>query len=260
MDDQLAGVFAFIRAEPATSPAFSELIDVDTVRDHNGFYDFEGNYGGNPGTSDHLLHRAHQILRDMVLAEVPEAPILHAASVVAGGCRFIFLADKSTGKTTTCLKCLEAGFRVEGDEHVVVLEADVMARARTLRVKQSSLGIVPQFDHMIRDCPAIRDWNGDLIYSVPPTPPGGEWRVEQGPAHCLVFLTANHGGATMVRPMSAELAFEQLLPMAYLPENGRGAAIARLHRLSRGCRAVEMRIGDLDRAIWHLRQIAAGCK
>ena len=163
VDEHLAGVFAFIRAEPVTSPPCNDSIDIETVLDRNGFYDFKGIYSGNPGTSSHLLNRAHQILRDVLLAEEPGAPILHGASVVAEGCRFILLADKSTGKSTTCLKCLAAGFRVEGDEHVAVLETDVLARARTLRIKQSSLGIVPELDDIIRACPSIQDWNGDLI-------------------------------------------------------------------------------------------------
>lgn len=260
IDELLADTFEFARAEPVTLSGGSETIDIMTMRDRNGFYDFTGEYAGQPGTTQHLLNRAHKILRDVMIAEVPDAPILHGASIVADGCRFILLADKSTGKTTSCLKYLTVGFRVEGDEHVVVLEADVIARARTLRIKQSSLGIVPELDTAIRASPFIKDWKGDLIYSMPPRTVDNEWRIEQGPAHCIVFLTGNHGGATMVRPMSSEMAFEQLLTMVYLPEVGRGAAIARLHRLSRQCRAVEMRIGDLGRAVWHLQQIATCCK
>ena len=256
IDELLARTFEFARAEPEVAFGVPDIIDVKTVRDRNGFYDFVGEYAGQPGTPDHMLSRAHQILRDILIEEEPAAPILHAASVVAEGRRFIFLANKSTGKTTICLKCLAAGFRVEGDEHVAILETGVMSRARTLRIKQSSLGMVPELDDIIRNCPAIHDWNGDRIYSMAPRTVDGQWQIEEGDAHFLVFLSANHGGATTIRPMASDVAFESLLEMSFLPEHGRGAAVARLHRLTRQCQVVEMQLGDLDRAIWHLRQLA----
>lgn len=256
VDDRLADTFEFIRSNPEVHPASTDTIDVETMRDRNGFYDFVGPHAGGPGTREHLLNRAHQLMRDVLIAEEPSAAILHAASIVVDGCRFIVLADKSTGKTTFCLKCIAEGFQVEGDEHVVVLDNSVMARARTLRVKQSSIGIVSCLDEMIRNAPSVQDWTGDRIYSVMPARAGKTWLIEQGPASYLVFLSANHGGATMVRPVSSDVAFERLLEMAFLPNQQRGLALARLHALTRHCQTVEMAMGDLDRATWHLRKLS----
>ena len=67
IDEPLATAFEFARAEPDFAPGIQQVINIKTMRDQNGFYDFVGEHAGQPGSRDHLLSRAHQILRDILL-------------------------------------------------------------------------------------------------------------------------------------------------------------------------------------------------
>ena len=209
-----------------------------------------------PGTSDHLLNRAHQILRDLLIAETAGCPVIHGASIVVNRKRLLLMAEKGVGKTTLSLKCLAAGLTVEGDEHIVVRSDEVVARARTLRVKQGSISVVPELAQQIQASPKIPEWNGDLIYSVAPRLAGQRWTIKPGRADVLLFLTANHGGLTSIKFLTANQAFGRIMQTTYLPENGRAAALGRLRMLVTGARCIEMRLGCLETAIWHLRQLS----
>lgn len=256
VDHDLANMFDFLRAVPDEADHTSGFVDVSTFRDEHGFYDFTPPQEGRPGTSSYLLSRAHRLLRDFLQEEAPCDPVIHGASLVIDGTRFIIIGEKGAGKTTVSLRCLADGHQVEGDEHVVVCRDHVVARARSMRIKQGSLGIVSELDDMIQSSPHIADWNGDLIYSLEPRLPGGKWVIETGPADILLFLTANHGGATSVKPLHDEIAFKWLIKMTVLPKAGKAVALARLHNLVRSTRVMQMAVGDLDRASWHLRQLS----
>lgn len=252
----LAERLAFLAAAPNMPNQAVGSIDIESAILADGYYDFAPPHDGLPGTCEHMLNRGHQILKDTMLAETSGAPIAHAASIVVDDCRFLIMADKGSGKTTLSLRCLAEGFTVEGDEHVVIGQIDVLARPRTLRIKQGSLAHVPELEEHIRSCPAIIDWDGNPIYSVTPQTPETRWTIKQGPADVLLFLTPNHGGLTATRPLSPNQAFERLTRSVFLPETGKPAALARLHNLTRAAKCLEMRLGCLKTAIWHLRQLS----
>lgn len=255
-DDVLANRLSYIAADPDIHGQDATPVDIRSVRLHDEFYDFSPPHDGLPGTCEHMLNRAHQILRDAMLAETAGEPIAHAASIVVNDRRFMVMADKGSGKTTLSLRCLAEGFAVEGDEHVVIRQNDVLARPRTLRIKPGSLAHVPEFEQHIRTCPAIADWDGNLIYSVAPQTAQTDWTIKPGPADVLLFLTPNHGGLTSTNPLSANQAFERLMKTVFLPETGKPAALARLHNLTRTAQRFEMRLGCLKAATWHLRQLS----
>jgi hypothetical protein len=256
LDERLADRFEFLAAEPDVHDLPDTFHNVGTASACEDFYDFEAPYDGQPGTCDHLLNRAHQLLRDLLTAETAGCPVIHGASIVVNGKRILLMAEKGVGKTTLSVKCLAAGFAVEGDEHVVVRSGDVVARPRTLRVKQGSISVVPELAQQIQDSPRIAEWNGDLIYSLVPRLAGQPWTIRPGRAHALLFLTANHGGLTSIKFLTANEAFGRLIKTAYLPENGGAAALGRLRVLVSGARCIEMRLGCLETALWHLRQLS----
>jgi hypothetical protein len=256
-DRQLASTLRFIEALPKMSPPPQRRIRIDTVALDEPFYDLDGDYRGYPGTPSHLLNRCHRIARDLMLEEASGMPILHAATIVANGRRFLMIADKRAGKTTLSLKCLAEGLQVEGDEHVVVRSADVLVRPRTLRIKQGSISCVPELAQRIRACPRISDWTGELIYSMPPETAETEWKIAPGQVDFLIFLSANHGGLTSTKRLSSRSAFERLLKQAYLPERARAGALARLHTLCTNSQLIEMRLGCLKTAISHLRHLSS---
>ncbi len=256
IDEALAKRLAFIAAAPNMPGQVAASVDIKSTILVEGYYDFAPPHDGFPGTCEHMLNRGHQILRDAMLAESAGAPIAHAASVVVNDRRFMIMAEKGSGKTTLSLRCLAEGFAVEGDEHVVIGRNDVVARPRTLRIKQGSLAHVPELEKRIRHCPAITDWDGNPIYSVAPQTSETSWTINQGPADVLLFLTPNHGGLTATRPLSPNHAFEKLTESVFLPETGKPEALARMHNLTRTAESLEMRLGCLKTATWHLRQLS----
>jgi hypothetical protein len=255
-DDILAERLSFIAAEPHMPEQEATQVNIGSVILSDDYYDFTPPHDGFPGTCEHMLNRAHQILRDAMLVESSRAPIAHAASVVVNDRRFLIMADKGSGKTTLCLRCLAEGFAVEGDEHVIIGQKDVLARPRTLRIKQGSLAHAPELEERIRNCPAIADWDGNLIYSIAPQTHDSSWTIKPGPADVLLFLTPNHGGLTSTKLLSPTQAFERLMKTVFLPETGKSAALACLHNLTRTAESLEMRLGCLKTAAWHLRQLS----
>lgn len=258
VDHQLASTIRFIEALPKMSPQPKLKLRIGTVVLDGSFYDLAGCYGGYPGTPSHLLNRCHRIARDLMLEEASGMPILHAATIVSNDQRMLVLADKRAGKTTLSLKCLAEGLQVEGDEHVVIRPNDVLARPRTLRIKQGSIEYVPELADRIRACPSIADWTGEQIYSMPPQTDETDWRISPGSADFLLFISANHGGLTSTKRLSANAAFERLLKQAYLPDQAKTAALARLHMLCAQAERIEIRLGCLKTAISHLRSLSGG--
>lgn len=254
-NEEIARHMAYVEATPEMVGVDLEPVDIPILDLGGGFYDFEPPYDGAPGSARHLVERAHHILRERLMAETPGVAVLHAASLVIEGRRCLIMADKGSGKTTTMLKALREGIGIEGDEHVAVYPDHVLARPRTLRVKESSLDLAGELRERIAASPMIADWNGAHIYSLAPRSEAVEWRIAPGQADVIVKLRPNHHALTSVARMPWQPAFASLLENAFLPTLRRGAALGNLQRLARAAPAWEMRIGDLDRAIWHLRHL-----
>ena len=94
--------------------------------------------------------------------------------------------------------------RVEGDEHVVVREFDLIARPRTLRVKASSLTLVPGLADRIRHTPSILDWKSCPNLRRKSGNRREEWRISPMRPKHIIFLEANHGGHTVAKPITTE--------------------------------------------------------
>lgn len=256
-DAATARALAYVAAEPEMPPPGAPLLEVEVVPAATRFYDFAPPQPSAPGSPEHLVERAHRLLRDVLVAETPGDPLIHGGSLVLDGRRILVIADKGVGKTTFMLHALAAGIGVEADEHVAVRAGEVLARPRSLRVKASSVPLAPAvLQPAILAAPTIRDWYGNPIHAFAPALPGRPWCIAPGKADHLVFMEANHGGLTGLGRLDREAAFQRLLDNVFLPETGRGAALARLHRLVGETPCWGMRIGAIGRALWHLRQLA----
>lgn len=255
-DDEAARHLAYVEATPDMPDLDLRPIEVRIARAGGVYYDFAPPFPSSPGTVGHMVERAHRLLRDQLALETEGAAILHGASLIVDERRCLVLAEKGSGKTTLVLEALRRGLSVETDEHIAVFPDHVLARPRTLRIKAGSLEFAEDLRDRITSSPMIRDWSGSEIYSFAPRTDSVHWRIRPGPADALVVLTPNHKGLTSVDRMGWQQAFSALLDNSFLPENGRGAALARLQRLAATIPCWHMRIGDLARAIWHLRQIA----
>jgi hypothetical protein len=256
-DKAAADAFAFMAIRPEIVGRTLEAIDVPIARTH-GFY--TATLPGRrllQGTAERLMGELHGIVLNDVLSSEPGAPLVHGATVLGSWGRALLIGAKGTGKTTLTLRLVAEGARIEGDEHAVAteVEGEIIARPRTMRVKDGSLNLVPELAGLVRAGPAIINWDGSRIYAVDPSVAGHPWRIAAGPLDHLVFLDANHGGRSVMRPMDRERAFRQLMRDVVLPATGVAAAVARLRSLVRSAEAHLLELGDLSNAVWHLRHL-----
>lgn len=207
------------------------------------------------GGATHLLAALHAVIFNDVVDGEPGAPLVHGATVLSDRGRMVLVGSKATGKTTLTLHLIACGWRVEADEHLVIGADTVVARPRTLRVKPGALALVPALADAVRTCPSIASWDGLPIYAVAPSIGGLPWRIERGRLDHLVFLEANHGGRSMMRPVGPDEAFRRLLAESLLPPTGVAGAAGRLRALAASRPAWRLSVGDLDGAVRHLSRI-----
>jgi hypothetical protein len=256
-DDLSAAALTYVGAEPGFARAEVHLTDYRIEAVGGSFYDFAPPHAGRPGSVENLVERANLLLRRLAVKESADTPLLHAGSVVVGGRRFLMVAPKGVGKTTLLLKCLHEGIGVEGDENVALLSnGEVVSRPRRMRIRAHSLELVPELGEAVRAAPSMTDWNGLRVFSFPPEMPGQPWHITQGPADFLMFLEPNHGGRTTPQRIGHEEGFQRTLNNAYLLGSRRAEAVALLHVLVKRSQLWKMHLGDLDGALWHLRQIS----
>jgi hypothetical protein len=209
------------------------------------------------GSLESILAGVFGLLSKLLATEARTDPMLHAATASIGDARFVFIAEKASGKTTLILKLIEEGFAVEGDEHVVLRSGGAIPRPRRLHVKESSIALVPALASAIVASPLTTEWTGTRIFACMPSIGGRPWRIACGPIHHVVFLEPNFGGSSIMTPLTRDEAFARLMESAFMPEIERGAAAARLRMLCIGARCWRMQMGDPIMAIWHLRKVGS---
>ena len=259
-DEAAAKSFAFVRAAPVGGGRVGEPMDI-AIEPLGAFYRMVlPDRPDTEGSLEYLVSVFQRFLGARLEREVGRYPVLHAASVVCESIRGLIIGSKGSGKTTLVLTLMMEGFSVEGDEHVMIREQTVLARPRTLRVKQTSLPLLlplslpllrPLAD-TVAASPSSESWYGRVIYSVEPC--GAPWRIEEGPAKLLIFIEPNHDGTSILTPMRREEAFERLLEMSYFPDGAPGAAVAALRMAAIGAKCLKLKLGNLERAVWHLRR------
>lgn len=254
---EIGELLAFVEAEPALPGLSPELVDVP-IHFRDGFL-VASMPGGESieGTPSHLIGAMHRVVLTDLVEGDPDAPFIHGATVVVEGRRVLMVGHKGCGKSTFSLHLAMAGHDVEGDEHLMIRESEVIARPRTLRVKQGSLGLVASLPPAILGAPSILNWDGTAIRSVSPAVGGRPWVIRAGRLDAIVFLVANHGGRSAARRITGNDAFGRVMGEIMLPRTGVAAATGRLRRLALEVPAYQLLLGDLDTAEWHLRKIAA---
>lgn len=249
-------VLEFLRIDPAIDGRPLETVDVPIER-RLGFLSARLPNGAlAEGTSRHLVGQMHGLLQWDLSQSHPASPLIHGASVIVGGRRFVITGDKGAGKTTLMLALLRAGHDVEGDEHVVLEPDGVIARPRTLRVKPGSLRVVSGLPQGIERTPTIDIWEGGFIHSISPAIFGRPWTVRHGRLDGIVFIAPNHGGRSVVARVPADDAFQRLMRTVIFPGKSILSETVRVRRLVAEAPAFELRLGDLTQAEFHLRHLA----
>ena len=245
----LAGLLAFIDARPEMVGLTLTTVEISADPDRDGFQLSLPVGGVFAPTCIDAANRLHATVFAAVQEEAPGAPLVHGASLVRDGQRLIVIGPKGAGKSTLTLHLLARGFEVEGDEHVVLREKDLVARPRRMRVKPGSLPLVPSLAEAVLASPRVDDpLSGGPVYAVDPAISGRPWRIRPGRADHLVFLEPNHGGGSALSAIGRDDAFSCLAEHCLLPAEGRAAATVRLHRLASEAQAWRLAVGDLGEA------------
>jgi hypothetical protein len=191
----------------------------------------------------------HRRVFDLSVADRPDTPLIHAASLRWRGRRVMLLGAKSVGKTTLTLNLLGVGYEFEGDEHVFVTGEGIIARPRAIRVKQASLALLPDLAPAIATAPYLIDYRGQKIYNLDPRHISSTWRIERGPVDVIVALKPNHGGYSSSRPMSSLKLVQDLVQESGFPSPRRGPALGSIVRTLGRSQAFDMSVGEHTGAI-----------
>ena len=200
------------------------------------------------GTPDYVLSELHRYHFLQSKKEYPGQLLIHGGTLTHDGQHTIIVGEKGAGKSTLLLHLGLHGLDVMADEHVFVSGDMAIPRCRTLRIKEGTLSHVPEeFRAELEACPHTRDWHGSRIFSVSPRLLHGRWKLARHRIRNIVFLEANHGGLSQLRPLARDRALEILMAgNILLPEDGRLKALSELHTLLATVRLWQMRVGQLD--------------
>ena len=95
-------------------------------------------------------------------------PLFCMQPVFGGGRRLLLAGSTSAGKTTLALRLTQSGFEIEGDEHVLIDRAGVIARPRGCRVKTNALPLLPDMAKVTTAAPSYTDVFNGKIFNVDP--------------------------------------------------------------------------------------------
>jgi len=196
-----------------------------------------------------VVYHLHARLLSLSLQARPRAGILHAASLRRGPRRVLMVGRQASGKTTLALRLVQAGYDLEGDEHVFVEDDGVTARPRACRVKETSLPLLPAAAEAIAASPVHVDYYGRRTFNIDPRMIGGSWRIEKGRADCIVVLQPNHGGYSSLRPMQPLALSQALVSELGAREIDRAASIGAVARLATVGKGYDLSLGDHATAI-----------
>jgi hypothetical protein len=200
-------------------------------------------------TAQAALEFLHQQLFASSIADFPNASILHAACLRREQRRFLLVGSKGSGKSTLTLRLVQAGYEIEGDEHVFLEGPQVVARPRSCRVRESSLHFLPEMADVIAASPRYQEaWSG-LYFNVDPRAFGIDWRIERGTVECIFVLRPNHGGYSSIRPMQPSALIQSLMTETGWREAHRNTSIAHMVAVSHSSRAFDLSLGDHTTAL-----------
>jgi hypothetical protein len=176
-------------------------------------------------------------------------PLLHAACLVRSGRRVLLVGPKNAGKSTLTLALGLAGDEIEGDENVFVSLAGVTARPRACRVKESTLGVLPELAELAADVPFITDYHGRKIYNFAPDRLGAPWRIGTGKVDVVILLHANHGGMSSIRKVPPLALTRALMAETAFPDAGKAVGVAAVAGLAAGAAGYDLSVGSLEAAV-----------
>lgn len=197
-----------------------------------------------------LAEAAEHLFQRMVeLSQEPFADHtkLHAGCVDLDGGRALVVGPARAGKSTLMARLLLDGADVSCDDLVLLRDAEVLPFPRRLRLRASSLPLLPEVAARVPDAEtgAVR---------LDPTDFGRAWRIVATPARTLFLLEPDHGGRSRLLPCSKIQAAELLMAQSNLPAGGARRWLREFQTVIAKASPYRLRCGDLGEAAALIRR------
>lgn len=172
--------------------------------------------------------------------------LMHAAAVAPGqdGPGLLLAGPGGSGKSTTSLLCLGAGFRYAGDDYVAVTRSEDGYRAHSLygsaKMSRETLGRLPFLRPGLRVEPSDGEKGVVMLSDL-----AAGRLVSSFPVAALVVPRVTGGDRSRIRRATAAEALRALAPTTLFQLPGSGAAeLDRIAALSRSVPAWAVELGD----------------
>jgi len=205
-----------------------------------------------------MLNKLLMLVHSKSLSLFPGTIRIHAGYGERGGRRFLVIGDKGTGKSTLMVKLLLGGFRVTGDELVLVKDGEAFPFPRRFHIKQGSVPLLPEMAGLFETLPWNDTTYGHKMFSFSPKDAGFGWTVDAGRIDALFYLEPNHGGETRIEESPKLGMLEKIMPMTFLSETGDHRKIPALCSMVDGADCYILRNGDLGEAVEALKKLLPG--
>jgi hypothetical protein len=258
-DPALRATFAYLAGRPRQHFPIRKTLSYQVTG--SSPYDIleEGDELDRVARAPDVLHLVYRRVYRRVLERYALAGwvALHAALATIGGRRTLILGDKGAGKTTLATRLLYAGHAVEGDELVLVRNGQAVAMPRAFHLKPGAEEQIPELAGRILQLPKM--YTGNIgIAALDPSQLGFDWTIAVGAVERVVWITANHGGQTLLEPRPSFAAIQRILESSLIWDGTRRELVAVAAGLG-GNGGYELVLGDPQAAVHLLESLDPAC-
>jgi len=181
---------------------------------------------------------------------------IHAGCGEYRGNRFLVIGDSGAGKTTLMVRLLFEGFKVGGDELVLLSGGESFPFPRRFHVKEHSLPLLPELRNYIeKDYPHIDEVNEKKIYAFSPSDAGFNWEIRKQQIAALFYLEPNRAPETEINYCPKFLMVQKTMPRTFFSVIHEHKKIGELCRLVDQSSCYSLQLGSLDGAVDQIRKV-----
>ena len=255
-DPAIAAALDYIAPRAEQDVALRARVAYTVLRRGDGFaIERDGASCGVVAQRAAVLGELFERIHAATLEPFADAVRVHAASGSCEGRAFLAVGPKGAGKTTLALRLLFDGWRVFGDELVLLREGRTLAFPRKFYVKPGTVGLIPELAGISETLPAVRDARGSPILAFEPGDAGLPWRIETVRPEVVVVIEPAFANESRIDEFPRFRTVERILSQAALPGHRKGEAIQEVCAAVDRCRTFLLRLGPLDAAAAALRDV-----